>query len=73
MLCVAWRQEAEAVAGRGATAAAAAVPPRADRARGVDRRKGVFRRRDGDEAAARRSAAAFGVGSAVAPPRADRA
>ena len=70
MLCVAQRREAEAAARWGVAAAGVAAPPRADRARGVERRKGSDRRRDGDEAAARRGVAAAVV---AAPPRVDRA
>ena len=70
MLRVAHCREAEAAARRGAAAAEGANPPRADRARGVQRRKGSIRRCDGDEAAAR-----WGAAAAVraVPPRADRA
>ena len=70
MLREAWRREAEAVARWGAAAAVIAVPPRADRARGVERRKGTFCRPDGDKTAARRRVAAAVI---AAPPRADRA
>ena len=70
MLCVAGRREAEAAARWGAAAALIAVPPRADRARGVERRECAPSRRNGDEAAARRRVAAAMI---AAPPRADGA